>query len=87
MYGTPIITINNENYRGRRDLYLRHEFNGFELNPMFENGALENLYYLWRRPVHLETVEIERSKDGEPIGQKSLLHSFDGKNHKIETGE
>lgn len=83
LYGTPIITIEDGNYNDNRELYLKHEFTGQELNPKFESGALENLYYLWGRPVHLETVEIEWNKSGEPESIKKLVHSYDGESHKI----
>ena len=84
LYGTPVITIEDGNYNNNRELYLRHEFTGQELNPMMESGALENLYYLWGKPIHLETVEIDRNKFGEPAGIRKLLHSWDGKKHSIE---
>jgi stage V sporulation protein R len=84
LYGTPVITIEDGNYKDNRELYLKHEFTGQELNPVFESGALENLYYLWGRPIHLETVELERDVTGRPTGARKLIHSFDGKNHNIE---
>ncbi len=84
LYGTPVITIEDGNYRQNRELYLKHEFTGQELNPMLESGALENLHYLWGKPVHLETVEIERDNKDEPSGVRKILHTYDGKNHNIE---
>lgn len=84
LYGTPVITVEDGNYNDNRELYLKHEFTGQELNPNFESGALENLHYLWGRPVHLETVEIERDSAGQPTGTKTLLHTYDGNKHSIE---
>ncbi len=84
LYGTPVITVEDGNYRDNRELYLKHEFTGQELNPKLESGALENLYFIWGRPVHLETTLLERNEAGQPTGAKKLLHRFDGKSHKFE---
>jgi stage V sporulation protein R len=84
LYGTPVITIEDGNYNNNLELYLRHDFTGQELNPMMETGALENLYYLWGKPIHLETTEIKRNNSGEPAGAQKLLHTWDGKKHSIE---
>ncbi|NBC26198.1 MAG: hypothetical protein GVY08_05020 [Bacteroidetes bacterium] len=87
LYGTPVITVEDGNYNHNRELYLEHEFTGQELNPTFESGALENLYYLWGKPVHLETVEIERDDNDKPKGVRKLVHSYDGESHTIEKDE
>ncbi len=83
LYGTPIIKVTDSNYSGNGELYLKHEFSGFEINLEHEAGALENIYYLWGRPVHLETVEFIRKKD-KVVGSRRVLHSFDGTEHKIK---
>jgi len=87
LYGTPVITVEDGNYNQNRELYLEHEFTGQELNPKFESGALENLYFLWGKPVHLETVEIERDDNDQPKGVRKLVHSYDGESHTIEKDE
>lgn len=87
LYGTPVITVESGNYNDNRELYLKHEFTGQELNPMLEAGTLENLHYLWGKPVHLETVELEKNEAGVPTGAKKLIHCFDGMNHTIEMEE
>lgn len=87
LYGTPVITVEDGNYNQNRELYLEHEFTGQELNPTFESGALENLYYLWGKPVHLETVEIERDYNDKLKGVRKLVHSYDGESHTIEKDE
>ncbi|MGF1669877.1 MAG: SpoVR family protein [Balneolaceae bacterium] len=84
LYATPIITIEDGNYNDNRELYLKHDFTGQELNPKMESGALENLYYLWGKPVHLETVEIETDKTEDSVHTKKLLHTYDGARHHIE---
>jgi stage V sporulation protein R len=87
LYGTPVITIEDGNYNGNRELFLKHEFIGQELNPVLESGALENIYYLWGKPVYLETAEIIRDSGGNPTGVRKLIHSYDGNNHSIKKEE
>lgn len=87
LYGTPVITIEDGNHMGNRELYLKHEFTGQELNPAMESGALENLYYLWGKPIHLETVELQRDNKGQPISAQKLIHTYDGRSHNLEKPE
>ncbi len=84
LYGKPTIKVQDGDYNRNRELYLKHEFTGFELDPRFESGALENVYYLWGRPVHLETVEIVEDEDTGKKRLRGILHSYDGKKHKID---
>ena len=87
LYSTPIISVEDGNYNGNRELYLKHEFIGFELDPRFETQSLENIFNLWGRPVHLETVKLERDKQDNPTGNKiKILHSYDGGTHDIQEG-
>ncbi len=84
-FGIPNVFVVDGNFGGKGELLLKHSFSGFELNPKYENGALEKLYFLWERPVHLITYEIE-SYD-EQSGQykiKEIIHSFDGVRHTIK---
>ncbi len=87
LYGTPVITIEDGNHLGNQELYLKHHFTGQELNPALEAGALENLYFLWGKPIHLETVEFIRNNAGETKGLKTLIHTYDGNTHHIDKGD
>ncbi len=87
LYGTPVITIEDGNHLGNQELYLKHHFTGQELNPALETGALENLHFLWGKPIHLETVEFKRNKAGEPQELKTIIHTYDGKSHHIDRDE
>ncbi|MBI3632570.1 MAG: SpoVR family protein [Candidatus Vogelbacteria bacterium] len=81
--GLPVIYVDDGNYDGRGELYLRHDSDG-ELNPEYEGAALENLFYLWEKPVHLETNEVLTDIDYSPTSfSKRIVHTFDGKKHKI----
>jgi stage V sporulation protein R len=70
-FGQPIIAVTNGNYRNRGELYLAHQHEGIDLKLDQAEDTLRNLYRVWHRPVHLETVVFERRK----------VLTFDGKEH------
>jgi stage V sporulation protein R len=59
-FGNPYITVDDGDYRQNRELYLRHHFEGTELDIRYAEKTLQYLYALWNRSVHLETVIDER---------------------------
>jgi stage V sporulation protein R len=59
-FGYPYITINDADFRGNTELLLQHHFEGQELDVPYAQKTLEYLYYVWSRPVHLETVVDEQ---------------------------
>ncbi|MDQ7029199.1 MAG: SpoVR family protein [Ardenticatenia bacterium] len=70
-FGYPIIYVADANYRNRGELYLVHQHEGVDLDLDYARPTLVNLYRIWRRPVHVETV----------VGDVPRLLSFDGKDH------
>ncbi|RMD97577.1 MAG: SpoVR family protein [Calditrichaeota bacterium] len=72
-WGQPFIFVEDGNYLNRGELYLRHRHEGIDLKLDEAQDTLQNIFKIWSRPVHLETV-IEDSK--------SLL-TYDGKEHKV----
>ena len=58
-FGIPHIEVTDGNYKGRRELYLKHLFEEAPLDPEYREKTMEHIYDLWQNPVHLETVEIE----------------------------
>ncbi len=68
-FGFPYIVVADGDYEGRRELYLKHSFEGAELDSSYARKVLEHVHALWGRPVHLETtVDDERVRmhyDGE----------------------
>jgi stage V sporulation protein R len=70
--GQPIVHVTESNYANRGELYLKHRFEGIPLDIEKAKDTLKNLHRLWRRPVHLETMEDGRER----------LLSFDGTEHK-----
>lgn len=82
LYGIPLLSIEDGNYKGNRELYLKHHFFGNELDPKMESGAMEHVFDAWGKPVHLETAEITKRDDyGRPEKTKPILHTYDGKKH------
>lgn len=54
--GIPLITVEDADYRRQGELYLRHHYEGVELDIPYAEKTLEHMVYIWGRPVHLETV-------------------------------
>jgi stage V sporulation protein R len=70
-FGFPYIIVADGDYNGNRELYLKHAYEGAELDAPYARKVLEHVHALWGRPVHLETFA-----DGE-----SLVMSYDGEEH------
>jgi len=72
-FGKPLIVVKDGDYRGNRELYLLHKYDGRELDRVYAEDVLKAIYRLWKRPVHVETVYRE----------KRSLFSYDGKEHSL----
>jgi stage V sporulation protein R len=70
--GQPIVHVIDANYGNRGELYLQHRYEGVPLDVEKARDTLKNLNRLWRRPVHIETMDDERGR----------LLSYDGAEHK-----
>jgi len=75
-FGVPIIYVDDGDYHRRGELYLRHAYDGKQLDTKYTDKVMRNIYKLWSRPVHLETI-IEREKtllmfDGSEFTQKAI---------------
>ncbi len=75
-FGSPYLVVDNGDYRGNRELYIMHLFEGQELDMLYAEKTLQHVYTLWGRPVHLETLyegkRILLSYDGERNTKSSL---------------
>jgi stage V sporulation protein R len=75
-FGSPYLVVENGDYRGNRELYIMHLFEGQELDMNYAEKTLQYVYTLWGRPVHLETLyegkKILLSYDGERNTKSSL---------------
>ena len=74
-FGIPKIMVEDGDFGGRTELYLRHHYDGMPLDQEYVRRTMEHIYYLWNRPVHLETVKKEMNKD-----QRKLL-TYNGSAH------
>ena len=70
-FGFPYIVVADGDYNGNRELYLKHQYEGAELDMSYARKVLEHVHALWGRPVHLETIA-----DGDPV----RLH-YNGEEH------
>ena len=61
-FGDPYIQVEDGDYRKARELYLRHLYEGREIDLAYAERILQYLYQIWGRPVHLETVV-----EGKPV--------------------
>jgi stage V sporulation protein R len=75
-FGYPYLTVDDGDFNRNSELLLRHHFEGKELDIPYAEKTLEYLYYIWSRPVHLDSVfdnrAIRLSYNGEKHG-RSLL--------------
>ncbi|MGI9952963.1 SpoVR family protein [Moorellaceae bacterium AZ2] len=67
--GYPYIVVEDGDYQRRGELYLKHYYEGLELDLPYLEKTLQHVYLLWGRPVHLETV----------VEGKKMVFSYDGK--------
>jgi stage V sporulation protein R len=58
-YGIPAIFASDPDYRGNRELLLKHEWNGRALDLAYAEKTLEGVERLWGRKVWLETHESD----------------------------
>lgn len=73
-YGEPIIQVVDGNHGNKKELFLFHKIDFYELKPYERDKTLENFFKLWQRPVHLLTK----------IKDKPVICSYNGQNHTKE---
>ena len=76
-HGRPFIYVTDGNYENRGELYLTHRHEGIDLKVDEAQDTLRNLFMIWQRPVHLETIGEDKKK----------VFSFDGREHIERTIE
>ncbi|KAB2337094.1 SpoVR family protein [Cytobacillus depressus] len=67
--GFPYLTVNDGDYLKNGELYLKHWFEGVELDLKYLEKVLPYVQQLWGRSVHLETI----------VEGKNMLFTYDGK--------
>ncbi len=71
-FGSPVIKVEDSNYKNRKELLLRHEHNGVDLDVNFTQATLKNMYAIWKRPISIMTI----SED------KEVVFEYDGTTFK-----
>jgi len=75
-FGQPFIYVEDGNYNNRGELYLRHRHEGVDLKMDYARDTLRNIYKIWTRPAHLETVVDDKRRlitfDGKDFGERKL---------------
>ncbi|MED4400404.1 SpoVR family protein [Metabacillus fastidiosus] len=67
--GFPYITVTDGDYMKNGELYLKHWYEGIELDLKYLEKVLPYVYQLWGRPVNMESM----------LEGKAVLFSYDGK--------
>lgn len=73
-FGNPVILVEDADYRRNRELYLKHSYEGIELDIDYAEKTLQHVYRLWGRTVHLETV----------VDNNKVVLTFDGEKNTIK---
>lgn len=71
--GHPYIVVVNGDFQGRGELYLRHEYEGVELDVQYLERTLPYVFAIWGNSVHLETV----------LDEKRVLFSYRGDEKRV----
>lgn len=69
--GFPYLVVVDGDYGRSGELYIRHDYEGVELDLKYLEKTLPYVYQLWGKTVHLETV----------VENKGVVFSFDGRKH------
>jgi stage V sporulation protein R len=67
--GFPYLTVENGDYLRNGELYVKHHFEGMELDLKYLEKTLPYVHYLWGKNVHIETL----------VESRKVLFTHDGK--------
>lgn len=74
--GFPYLVITDGDYLKNGELYIKHEYEGTELDVGYLEKVLPYLQQLWGRPVHIESIVNEKAidfiYDGKKVHRKYL---------------
>lgn len=66
--GFPYLVVEEGDFNKRGELYLKHRYEGVEMDVFYLERTLPHVYKLWGRPVHLETL----------LDNKKVLFTYNG---------
>jgi len=72
-FGFPYLVVEDGDYHRAGELFIRHRFDGREMDQHYAMRTMRYLYQLWGRPIHIETIV-----DNEPV-----VWTFDGENEVV----
>lgn len=67
--GIPVLYVDDGDYNRNGELYLKHEYEGVELDVKHLERTMPHLYRVWGRMSHLQTV----------VEGRDVIFSYDGK--------
>ncbi len=67
--GFPYLTVTDGDYMKNGELYIKHGYEGIELDIKYLEKVMPYIHQLWGRSIHMETV----------IEGKNMLYTYDGK--------
>ncbi len=67
-FGMPYLVIEDADYHRNSELYIKHYFEGQEMDLPYAEKTLAYVFQIWGRPVHLETT----------FDEKRVVMTFDG---------
>jgi stage V sporulation protein R len=76
-FGQPRVEVVDANHLNRGELVLAHRYEGVPLKLDLASETLQNVHFIWKRPVHLETY----------IDEEPVLMSYDGVDHDVQQRE
>jgi stage V sporulation protein R len=77
-FGQPYITVYDADFNGNTELLLKHQHEGQDLDQEYAEKTLEYVYYIWSRPVHLNTILEEQPVRLSYNGSKHARTNLEG---------
>lgn len=71
-FGFPYLVVEDGDYHKARELFLRHCYDGRELDQHYAFRTMRYLHKLWGRPVHIETIVDDQPATWTFDGEKEI---------------
>ena len=73
-FSNPLISVVDGNFKNRGELLLSHEYQQMGLKKDYAIETLRNLFRIWNRPVHIQTI----------LDKTPVRISYDGNSHQVD---